>query len=1018
MSEDLQYLQQLCENIPYGAFFRNRDGSISDVNRAALDLFGLNREEFCGQVADHPGTFLVLEDGKILGWDQYPSRVALRSGEKIRDFVAGTYNPLRHEFVWLSFNVTPLFRHGEPSPYRVFVTFNDITRQQGFAHQLSASEERYRTTVNSPIWFVNRHLPGGILTFVNDALCNYLGCTAAELLGKSFFPYVHEADRQQLIRDLDAITVDKPIIESENRIMLPDGGIRWHQWTNTAIFAADGAIVEYQSVGRDVTEQVLAKEALEKSERLFREFFNLPLVGCAISYPNKGWGMVNDKFCEILGYSREDLLALSWTDITHPEDLATNLSLFQQVIAGTIDRYRLKKRFIRKDGSVIWAEIAVQGVRKTDGSVDYFATIIQDITAQKQQDEKIRQGERRAMAILNSVTDPMMLIDMSGTIVMLNDAMAGRLGRSIDQALGTVANDYLPDDLRQTRLAYLTRTMESHQPVRFEDRHGDTYFDNHLFPVVDGNGSITGVVILSRDVTEEKQVESALKESAECFNQALTGPNHILYRLDMKRGCYDYLSPAFEKISGYPIDFFQGNVVGKLRELTHPDDRQVIDRFDEVMRERTGNRINHDYEFRLRKVDGDYCWLHDYTTACFNDAGELECFFGSAYDITARKQMEISLRASEERYRRLISTAYEGIGITDRDYIITYVNERFAEMLAYDPKELIGIPVARLLPEEDRQNFASLAEKRRSGISDRRECWHLRKDGSRAWLLTSSTPILDEHGDFQGCFSMFTDLTARIKAERALIEAHDQLELRVAERTAALAKTTEQLKLTTFELLQAEERERTRIAGELHDQVGQSLLLTKMKLEMLANDLADDTQRQSAAELVSLLENSLYDIRTLIFHLRPPLLETAGLEAALTSLCSALRNDYELKIDFSCSARTLPLTQEVRYSLYQAVRELLLNVAKHAGTGRAALSLRTDGEFVVVCIADSGVGFNQRNAAGKQASDGGFGLYHVQQRIERLGGSFAIASTPGEGTAITLTAPLNATNSKRETPET
>ena len=216
----------------------------------------------------------------------------------------------------------------------------------------------------------------------------------------------------------------------------------------------------------------------------------------------------------------------------------------------------------------------------------------------------------------------------------------------------------------------------------------------------------------------------------------------------------------------------------------------------------------------------------------------------------------------------------------------------------------------------------------------------------------------------------------------------------------------EQIKMMSFQVVRAEEQERARIAGELHDQVGQSLLLAKMKLDMLASELNDAGKRTNADNISELLGNSIHDIRTLTFGMRPPLLDTAGIEAALEWLCASICKDYQLQVEFNCSSRPLSLPDEMRYCLFHAVRELLLNVAKHAEVKSAELSLETMEENLVVRVADVGSGFDPQAVTLGHAMSGGFGLFNVQQRIEQLGGEFTIVSASGCGTIVTLTIPL------------
>jgi len=239
-----------------------------------------------------------------------------------------------------------------------------------------------------------------------------------------------------------------------------------------------------------------------------------------------------------------------------------------------------------------------------------------------------------------------------------------------------------------------------------------------------------------------------------------------------------------------------------------------------------------------------------------------------------------------------------------------------------------------------------------------------------------------------------------------LLRTKAELENLVEAKNAALSHSNEEMNKIAFQLVWAEERKRERIAAELHDQVGQSLLLAKMKLDALTENILTDSLRSYAEEVDFLLSTSIRDIRELTFKMRPTILDNAEIATALEYLCSSMGDDYSLQIDFKNDGQPKPMSAEVRYSLYQAVRELLLNIVKHAGADKAQLSLQTENQTLVVLVEDNGVGFSNPEDRPRHSDICGYDLYNVKQRMGFMGGSFTVESEPGTGTRVTLTVPL------------
>ncbi|MFZ4774081.1 MAG: PAS domain S-box protein [Terrimicrobiaceae bacterium] len=195
---------------------------------------------------------------------------------------------------------------------------------------------------------------------------------------------IHPDDQERTIAYfLDVIASGKPF-RTDYRIIRPcDGEMRWMAGYGDFEYDSSGKALRLVGCIQDITERKFAEEELRKREARFRSYFEMPLHGNCVTSIEKGWIDVNDRLCEMLGYTREEIVLKTWDEMTHPDDLAADVKQFDRVLAGEIEQYKLEKRFIRKDGTFVWTLISVGCVRKSDGRMDYVVCVIQDITERK-----------------------------------------------------------------------------------------------------------------------------------------------------------------------------------------------------------------------------------------------------------------------------------------------------------------------------------------------------------------------------------------------------------------------------------------------------------------------------------------------------------------------------------------------------------------------------------------------------------------------------------------------------------
>jgi PAS domain S-box-containing protein len=286
-----------------------------------------------------------------------------------------------------------------------------------------------------------------------------------------------------------------------------------------------------EGVAWHIGEALLRKQteaSLRASEARFRSYFELPLHGRCVASLEKGWLEVNDRLCEILGYTREEIIGKTWTEMTHPEDLAADAAQFDRILSGEIEQYKLEKRFIRKEGTVIWAEISVGCVRKSDGTVDHFICVMEDITARKKMNQEVSKLEEQYRGILQTAMDGFCMLDMQGRIQSVNTAFCRMTGYS-EQELLTMSITDLEAVMTPEEVASNIRKTSAQGGARFESRHRGK--DGRLVDLeisVKFRPSDNVLVSFHHDITARKELDEKIREALDRAEAASRAKSEFL----------------------------------------------------------------------------------------------------------------------------------------------------------------------------------------------------------------------------------------------------------------------------------------------------------------------------------------------------------------------------------------------------------------------------------------------------------------------------------------------------------
>lgn len=351
-----------------------------------------------------------------------------------------------------------------------------------------------------------------------------------------------------------------------------------------------------------------------------------------------------------------------------------------------------------------------------------------------------------------------------------------------------------------------------------------------------------------------------------------------------------------------------------------------------------------------------------------------------------RRRAEKALRENESKYRTLFENSKDAIVISRAGQLIE-VNQAASELWGYTREELLELDPQKLyVNPQDRQRMRQEMEQKGS-VRDF-EIKYRRKDGIEIDCLFTGTVCRADDGGILGYQGIMRDITERKRVEKQLFLYQQQL------RSLSSA------------LVLTEERERRRIATDLHDSVGQALAVVQIKLGALAAAVSDTDLDASVKEVRALIDRVIQDTRSLTFDLSPPVLYELGLEAAVEWLAEQIQEQHGVQFEIEDDSSPKPLDDDVCASLFRSVRELLINVVKHAQVQRARIFLRRKGQNIWIEVEDEGIGFDSCGINFYVNKPGGFGLFSIRERLSFMGGSFQIESALDRGTRAVLVAPL------------
>ena len=645
---------------------------------------------------------------------------------------------------------------------------------------------------------------------------------------------------------------------------------------------------------------------------------------------------------------------------------------------------------------------------------------------QRSVEKALRESEERYRSLVKQSSDGVYIFDPeTARILEANDQFTKLLGYSEDEIPGLSLYDIVISrkEMIDASIRKVLRDGTYIYGLRHYRHKNGSVIDVEISGTLIHYGEAQVVMVNLRNVTERRKAEEKLRNQAKQLKEQaelLDIAEDAIIVLDMEDRIVFWNAGAEERY-GWTKDEVKNQVSYAVLHTVFPEPLidikaklAIVGRWEGelVQKKRSGEEIVVESRLALRRdqknrpvaimeINNDITERKQTQIALQRSKEELEARVAARtaelqdandrliVELNRRKRIEDMLRKGAERYRNLFVNSPLGIYRVNAEGRILMGNPTLIRMLGYSSfDELVSVGGKRrdYEPSYLRKKIKDRLEKegRVRGFETK---WR-KRDKTSIFVRENAKAVRSPDGTLLCYEGTVEDITEQKKAE---------------EKIKSYQK---QLRSLASDLSLAEERERRRIATMLHDHIGQILAISKIKLGALAQLIGNDESMNQLKEVRNHIEQAIQYTRSLTFELSPPILYDLGLEAALEWLAEQVREHQRINCMFEADAYPKPVSDEIRIVLFSAVRELLMNVTKHAQANVAKITIRRVNDSITVHVADNGIGFVPSKMSFYRDENKGFGLFSIRERLRHLSGQMEVRSGRGRGTRVILTAPL------------
>jgi PAS domain S-box-containing protein len=908
------------------------------------------------------------------------------SGEKFRT----EFSLLDGRLLELTFNAIVV--DGERIGVSVFG--KDITEQK-------AAEESRRflaALVESSDDAIAAFAPSGAILTWNRGAEVLLGYMGNEVIGNDATILLAPDRRKELQHHLQTVLAGYTVDPHQTVVRRKDGCDIDVSLTLSAIRNPTGEVVGASAIARDITEHKRLDRELREADKRYRDIFDGAIEGMFQTSPEFRILAASRAFAEMLGYDSPEEMQFTIANVIEEvwADPGEYARFKQQIAENRAVRY-YEARFKRKDGATIWGSLSCRRVCAADGRPLYTDGFLENITERKRAEMQLRDSEERYRATFDQAAVGMVHSAFGGRIIRCNKRYAEILGYAPEEVLNlTYQQITWPEDIAECEA-----TVERLWNCEVESASWEKRYVRKDGVVVwvkltsslqrDGEGRILHLLTLVEDIDDRKQAEARLLAAQKALLASETRYRTVFETspdaISITRwpdGQCDDINPSFLDSMGYRREELVGRTTQELGIWANPEDREA---FFATLRRESSIR---DFEAQFRRKDGKLLWGR--TSASNVELNGIPCILSVTQDISEAKAAAAEvLRVSEERLWLVQQLGGIGTFETELPSGRLRISRQMAEILGLASDELeIGIEgVPRVFHPEDRSLFEAQHALLAVGNPIHFEFRIVRPGGEVRWLEVSAKALLDNAGKpIRGIGAAF-DITGRKQIENRL---------RLSE---------EQLRALAARLQTANERERLRIAQELHDQLGSTLTGMKMDLDWMLRKRGEGGEEWVSAvqNTINSIDSTIAQVRRIATGLRPELLDAVGLPAAIEWHTEQFQRRTGILCAVHVHEALVSLSNDREIAVFRIFQEAMTNIARHSRAKSVLVTLEQNKTEAILAISDNGAGFALDSIEQKTS----LGVLGMRERARFLGAQCCIESAPGAGTTITVRIPLEDT---------